>query len=535
MPSHSIRARAARGDRSASTTYRDPDLVARYLSDAAHAPGGYADGVEMPASEAQVAAVLRSARSVLAIGSQSSLTGGATPRGETVVSTARLDAIKAVGGDSIRVGAGVTLDTLESALSRVGCSYPPTPTFTGASVGGVVATNAAGAATFKHGSTRPWVRALSVVLPGGEVLDIERGETLAHPAGYFEFVFPDRRVRVPVPSYRMPNVPKISAGYFAAPRMDLIDLFIGSEGTLGVVTEVSLRVLRDRPAICRTFVPLKTREIAFSLAGDLRRAAAEAWSSGGKRGVDVAAIEHIDARGLALLREDRLDRIHGIPIPADAQMALAITIELPHGTAASDAFEQLGRASDADAPDTPLVRFSALLAAAGAADDVAIAVPGDAARHAQVIGLREALPVAVNARIRRAQATVDGRIEKTAGDLLVPFDQLPGFIDTCEKEMESRGLESASWGHLSDGNVHPNVLPRSYDDVVAGRAALLSLGREAIRLGGVPLAEHGVGRSAVKQQMLIDLYGTEGIEQMRRVKQAIDPDFKLAPGVIFPG
>ena len=97
----------------------------------------------------------------------------------------------------------------------------------------------------------------------------------------------------------------------------------------------------------------------------------------------------------------------------------------------------------------------------------------------------------------------------------------------------SRGLDAAIWGHISDGNLHPNVIPRSFADVKAGKAAILDFGREAIRLGGAPLAEHGVGRNPVKQQLLELLYGKEGINAMRAVKDAIDPDWKLAPGVLF--
>ena len=90
------------------------------------------------------------------------------------------------------------------------------------------------------------------------------------------------------------------------------------------------------------------------------------------------------------------------------------------------------------------------------------------------------------------------------------------------------------WGHISDGNVHPNVLPRSYADVERGKEAILYFGREVARLGGCPLAEHGVGRNPVKQALLRELYGEAGIEQMRAVKRALDPEWKLAPGVIFP-
>jgi D-lactate dehydrogenase (cytochrome) len=97
-----------------------------------------------------------------------------------------------------------------------------------------------------------------------------------------------------------------------------------------------------------------------------------------------------------------------------------------------------------------------------------------------------------------------------------------------------RGLDFAVWGHVSDGNVHPNVLPRSYRDVEQGKAAILEFGREVARLGGCPLAEHGVGRNLVKQALLRGLYDDGGIAEMRAVKQALDPDWKLAPGVIFP-
>ena len=167
-------------------------------------------------------------------------------------------------------------------------------------------------------------------------------------------------------------------------------------------------------------------------------------------------------------------------------------------------------------------------------DQVEIAVPGDRARAAQLLAVREAVPAAVNQRVGRARHGVDARIEKTAADMIVPFDKLEDLLTFYDAEFRRRGLDAAVWGHISDGNVHPNVIPRSFADVESGKAAILAFGREAIRLGGAPLAEHGVGRNPVKQQLLRELYGDEGIEAMRRVKRAIDPDWKLAPGVLFP-
>jgi D-lactate dehydrogenase (cytochrome) len=332
----------------------------------------------------------------------------------------------------------------------------------------------------------------------------------------------------------MPAVSKLSAGYFAEPGMDLIDLFIGSEGTLGVVTEAVLRVAPVRPAICLAFVPFADRRAALSFVGRLRQAAIATWTSGDPRGIDVSAIEHMDARSLALLREDGVDVQPGVTLSADTAMALLVTLDLAPDMSADRAYEELGLAGGSSgAPDTPLVRFCGLLAEYGVIDQTVIAVPGNRTHAARLLNIREAVPAAVNQRVGRARREVDSRIEKTAADVIVPFDRFEALLNFYQAELGRRGLDAAIWGHISDGNVHPNVIPRTFADVESGREAILAFGREAIRLGGAPLAEHGVGRNQTKQKMLTDLYGAAGIDEMRRVKATLDPAWKLSPNVIF--
>jgi D-lactate dehydrogenase (cytochrome) len=533
----SIRARAPRGTpRVASlrdAIRRDPDVVAAVLEDAAHFPGGHAGGLVTATCEADIAQALTGAASVLPIGAQSSLTGGATPMGEVVLTTNRLNRILDVGSDTVRVESGVTLTDLDEVLRRAGRYYPPVPTFLGATVGGTIATNAAGAATFKYGTTRDWVTALTVVLPNGCVLDIERGAVQAHTDGYFEITSAQSSTRVPVPGYRMPQTAKLSAGYFASPGMDLVDLFIGSEGTLGIVAEATLRVLPARPAMCLAFVPFALRVGALAFVRQVRGLARDTWRTHDPNGIDVSAIEHMDARCLELLREDGVDRQHAVTIPPAAEMALLVTLELPAGTTSARAYEEIGTAREADAPDGPLRRFCRLLDAVGVLDDVEVAVPGDDARAKQLLAVREAVPAAVNQRVGRAKQSIDGRIEKTAADMVVPFDRLEELMTAYEAGFGARGLDVAIWGHVSDGNLHPNVIPRSLADVESGKEVILELGREAIRLGGAPLAEHGVGRNRVKQQLLEQLYGKDGVDAMRAVKRALDPEWKLSPGVLF--
>jgi D-lactate dehydrogenase (cytochrome) len=296
---------------------------------------------------------------------------------------------------------------------------------------------------------------------------------------------------------------------------------------------VTLRIVPSRPAECLAFVPFADRTAALVFVRQLRDAAREAWRTGDRGGLDVSAIEHMDARCLALLREDGVDRRQRVAIPEPTAIALLVTIELPAGIDARQAYDDIGRAREAASPTTPLARFCRMLDRAGVLDDVEIAVPGERARTAQLLAVREAVPAAVNARVGRAKAAIDARIAKTAADMIVPFDRLGELLEFYRDEFARRGLDAATWGHISDGNLHPNVIPRSFADVESGKAAILAFGREAIRLGGSPLAEHGVGRHPVKQQLLEELYGRAGIEEMRRVKRVIDPEWKMAPGVIF--
>ncbi len=531
--SHRIATRPARGDHGPLPVASDPETVQSFLEDAAHYPGGYAAGVVFPRSEADVAAVVRAHDRILPIGAQSSVTGGATPRGDVVLSTSKLGSILAVGSDFARVQPGVPVVTLKERLAAEGRYYPPAPTYDGAFVGGTISTNASGAATFKYGSTRNWVRSLTVVLASGEVLDIERGQVLAHPDGYFEVASPSGVARVPVPTYTMPDVPKRSAGYFAAPGMDLIDLFVGAEGTLGVIVEATLGIVTPAPATCVALVPFSGEAAALAVVADVRERSRRTWRERDARGLDVSAVEMLDRRCLAMLHEDGSDAKYGISLPSDTDVALLIQLELAPGTTDEQAYDQIAAALEPGGDGTPLGLFCRLLDRAGVLDHVDVAVPGDRARAQQFFDFREAAPEAVKHRVAIAKQQVDAGIQKTAADMIVPFERFAEMMRVYREGYDRRGLRYAIWGHASDGNVHPNVIPRTLADVQAGQDAILEFGREVIARGGSPLSEHGVGRSAVKQALLRQLYGEQGIEQMRAVKRAFDPRGKLAPGVLF--
>jgi D-lactate dehydrogenase (cytochrome) len=494
----------------------DPAIVASFLSDAAHVAGGFAAGVAFPRSEGEVAALVARTTRVLAVGAQSSLTGGATPRGEVVLSTRALATIAPPDSRTVRAGAGVPLLELQRVLRGRGLYYPPVPTYEGAFVGGTIATNAAGAATFKYGSTRAWVEAITVVLASGDVLDISRGDTTADDSAGVDVVATSgRTLHVPLPAYAMPPVAKLSAGYFAAPAMDLIDLFIGSEGTLGVITAATLRVIR-RPRRWLALIRCAGDGQALALTAALRRQAGEAWH--GRGPLDIAAVEYMDARAVGAVPDESFRRAR-VARPGGEAALLLIQIENGGEDAAAQA-------------DAALERLQAVLSSCGVSCDPVLSAPEDERGAERLLELREAVPASVNALVAAARA-VHPEIEKTAGDMVVPFDRLEESLALYRHAFASRGLDHAIWGHASDGNLHPNVVPRTFDDVARGREALLEIARGVMAMGGAPLAEHGVGRSALKQRLLRELYGEDGIAQMRAVKRALDPGWKLSPGVLF--
>lgn len=508
------------------------------MEDAAHYPGGHTSLVVCPRDEAQLAASLKDSEAVLVVGAQSSLTGGATPMGDTVVSVSKLDAVAPPGPNTVTVQPGVTLAALREVLTAAGRAYPPVPTFEGATVGGVVSTNAAGAATFKYGATRRWVRGLTVMLATGELIDLERGQVRAADFR-FEIETSGGTIQVPVPTYQLPDVPKRAAGYAAGADLDLIDLFIGSEGTLGIVTSVTLDVLPYCPEVGFVLIACRDESQALALASRLRAESRRTWRDRDPDGLDVIAVEHMDRRCLALLREDDVPRRLGVTIPDDADTLLLAQVEFPPGTTPDRIYDDVagwGHTDSNSVPgsESPVVRLCRIVGEAGRLDATEIVAPSDRSRGAALLALREAVPEAVNRRVGIAKRTTDGTIEKTAADMIVPFAHLDESVRRFRHAFGSRGLDYAIWGHLSDANLHPNVIPRSIEDVRLGKEAILECGRHVIELGGCPLAEHGVGRNRVKQALLWQLVGARGIEEMYAVKRALDPGRKLARGVLLP-
>ncbi len=521
---------------------RDPDVVAGYLEDASGTAPGQAAGVARIESESEASALLQatlaSGEAILCQAGRTSLTAGAVPRGEVVVSVERMRAIGPIernpGGGRVIVDPGVRLDDLRRALALHELYYPPVPTYEQARIGGTVSTNAGGAATFKYGVTRPWVRALRVVLFDGDVVEVERGEESARPGEELVVRRTDGSIaHIPVPRYRLPDVKKLSAGYHAGDPLDLVDLFVGAEGTLGLITSITLDLVPQPPGLVTALVFVADFDRAIGLAAELRRAALAARAARDRRGPDVRAIEVVDSRGLALLTAAGDTGRLRVRVPAGAGTAVLLDLELPERPADGAVEEALLAACEGTAADTPLARLLSILRRHASLDDVELALPGDEARRAALRELREAVPQRVAELLAERRRAAPG-LHKVAGDLVVPFERVAEIVRCFEAGFSARGLDYAIWGHLSDGNLHPNALVRDEREVARGIEALHEFAGEAVRLGGAPLSEHGVGRDPVKQRMLRRFLGDAAIGEMRAIKRALDPPGRFAPGVLFP-
>ena len=449
-----------------------PEIPAAYLEDASGFRGE-AERLCLPSSEAELAEVLEAARrqrvAVSIAGAGTGLTGGRVPKSGWVVSLEKFRRLEFRSG-SARAGAGVALKDLQAEARRRGLFFPPDPTETLASVGGVVACNSSGARSFRYGAARRWIRRLRVAFASGAIREFGRGEAI-------DFEVP------PIP---LPRSTKHSAGYPLTPGMDWIQLIAGSEGTLAVVMEADLDLLPLPAGLVSGVVFFSDDDCALS--------AVEAW-----RAVPgLRMLEYMDANSLALMRSPFPD------IPARA--AAALLIEQEAGEEELEAWIERLEQAQADVEGSWFAASEA-----------------DRERFRQ---FRHALPEAVNEVVRR-----NGR-QKIGSDCAVPPERNREMLAYYRRALESEFPgRHVIFGHIGDAHLHPNVLPQSEEDAARGRALMVEFARQAVQWGGTVSAEHGLGKR--KAHLLALQYAPEHIEAMKAVKRRLDPDWILSPGNLF--
>ena len=417
--------------------------------------------VVMPRNAEQIAQIHRLAvRERLAItprGMGSGLSGGAIPAaGAIVLNLSSMNRILEIDFPNrvAVVEPGVITADLQAAVEREGLFYPPDPSSLRQSViGGNIAENAGGARCLKYGVTADYVTALEVVLPDGSILRTG-GKTVKNVTGY-----------------------------------DLRALFIGAEGTLGTITQATLRLL-PKPKYLRTALALF----------DSIDSAAQSVRAIMSCGVLPAAIELLDNLTITCV-----DEIKPGVLPAGAGAVLIFAVDGNYEVAVDGDLEIIARVSREQG-----------------ATDVRIARTPD--ESSRIWDARRAVSPALARR----------RPNKLGEDVCVPCSEIPAMISRVKEIARKYDLEIPVFGHAGDGNLHPNILcdRRDSAEVQRVRGAAREIFEAAVSLGGTLSGEHGIGLLK-KQFMELDL-GPEALDVMRRIKSALDPNGIMNPGKVFP-
>jgi FAD/FMN-containing dehydrogenase len=430
-------------------------------------------------------------------GSGSSMAGGAVGDGVIVdLGGFREMGPIDIGGRRVRAGAGVLCQALDRAARAAGLRFPVDPSSAAfCTIGGMASTNAAGARTLKYGAARGWITGLDCVFDDGSRATLRRGEAPPDVPAIARFLRDvGRELRSKGATMVRPGVRKESSGYGVghyARTGDVLDLVVGSEGTLAIIVGVEAALTPTPEATASVLASFRSLDAAVAGA----RLALEAGAS---------ACELLDRTFLDVAREGG-----SVPVHADTEAVLMIELEAQTALTAETAARML-----AD-----------VLRASGAVDVALGLSPEDekalwALRHA-------ASPIL---------ATLDPSLAsmQVIEDGAVPPDRLADYVRGVRAILAANATRGVIFGHAGDAHVHANVLidlrredwRRRVEDILAGVVALTT------RLGGTLSGEHGDGR--LRAPLLDESWGRDATAVFARVKHAFDPAGILNPGVKVP-
>ena len=488
------------------------DEFENYLTDASNLQGGFSDKLFIPESREEIAEILKDANAqkipITVSGARTGTVGGAIPFGGYVISLEKLNRINEINDEFAVVESGVILNDLQKAVEAKNLFYPPDPTEWSCQIGGTVATNASGARSFKYGATRKFVQRLEIVLANGDLLNLKRGEVFTRN-GFVEFKTESGNlIKAKLPTYQQPNVRKNTSGYFSAENLDAIDLFIGSEGTLGVITKIELSLMKKPQSFLSGIVFFKDEKDLLEFVEEARRFSFETRAaqiqnpkSKIQNSIDATVLEYFDKNSLDFIREK---------FP-----------ETPENVQGAIFFEQ---ETVVETEDALFEQWSNLLEKHKAELDDSWFTTSEQDLM-KMREFRHALPVAVNERIVRYKQ------RKIGTDMAVPDERFAAFLKFYEQKLMDSALDFVIFGHIGDNHLHANILPKT--EVEAEKAKHL-YGRfiaQAIMLGGTISAEHGIGK--LKSKYLNVQYGERYLSEMAELKMAFDSNGILGRGNIF--
>jgi D-lactate dehydrogenase (cytochrome) len=476
-----------------------------YLIDASNLQGGHAEKLFIPETREELSEILREANekniSVTISGSRTGTVGGAIPYGGYLVSLERFNKIIEIKEDSAIVQSAVILGDFQKAVEAQGKFYPPDPTEWSCQIGGTIVTNASGARSFKYGSTRNFVKRLEIVLPNGDFLSIKRGEVSANN-GFIELTTEQgNTIKAKVPTYSQPNTRKNTSGYFTSENLDAIDLFIGSEGTLGVIYGAELAILKMPETFFSGIIFFKDEKNLLGFVNEARKLSFETRLSPSNTQIDASLIEYFDENALKFISEKFPE------VPTDAKGAIF--------------FEQ---EATSETEDALLLQWNDLLEKNDADLEKSWFTTTDQDRQ-KMRDFRHALPVSVNEWIVRHKQ------RKVGTDMAVSDETFPSMLKFYRDILAKYNLNYVIFGHIGDNHLHVNILPKDADEMQKAKFAYGRFIAQSLMLNGTISAEHGIGK--LKKHYAYVMFGERYLNEMAELKKAFDKKGILGRGNLF--
>jgi D-lactate dehydrogenase (cytochrome) len=465
------------------------DLIAPYLTDASNYSGGIAEEVIIPDTSEELANFLKNEnRPITVAGAGTGLTASRIPSGGIIVSLERLNHISNIVDGRVKIGPAVTLKTLQEALHPTCWFYPPNPTETWASLGGNLATNASGSRSYKYGVTRDYVEEVEMILVDGRKTVIHRGLTISEPLQFED----GSKITFPEVSYMSPEC-KNAAGYFVQPGMDWLDLFVGSDGTLGIFTEIILRLVVCPEDFVSGILFFENEHSCWKLIPQIK-------SFKGQK-IDPCSLEYFDHNALDRLRTKYEN------IPKNSRAALF--------------FEQdVSRKKDFDVILDSWYKFLS-----DEKVDLDSSWFSQGPKDIKMFhGFRHDVPVILN------EENILAKRVKLSTDMAVADKYFLPMMEFYSKTLSAAELDYVMFGHLGDNHLHINLLPdksqRDYAQNIYDQ-----LVNQVLRWGGTVSAEHGIGK--LKKKYFAEMIGPEGLDDLRKIKFCFDPNNRMGSGNIL--
>lgn len=504
---------------------------------------GNADTISFPVCEQDIRNTIMEMSSrnieITVQGSRTGVTAGAVPLKGHILNLERMNKITGMSYDESEAGfylyvqPGILLSKLKeyieskefettgwesdsiSALEKFRQAgewfFPPDPTETSASLGGMTACNASGARTFYYGPTRNYIKALEIVTADASMLKLERKQNQADGL-VFSLVSDNGNVYTgKLPNYLMPNV-KNAAGYHVSSDMELIDLFIGSEGTLGIITSIKLQLVRKPGFIWGMTAFIPNEDAAMKFVQEIRNKR----DAENDESFKLAAIEYFNKNALDLLKNMK-----------KCNEAFSGSPEIPEGNYVAIYTEFHGD-SEEQVCNIAMEATEILEACGGNGDDTWLA--SNSSEMERMHYFRHAIPEAVNLTIDILRKN-DPKLSKLGTDMAVPDEKLEEVVHMYNMDLLQEGLQSVIFGHIGNNHLHVNIIPKTMEEYERGRALYLRWAEKVVKMGGTISAEHGTGK--IKTALLRQMYGDFGIKEMKKLKAVFDPRNLLNRGNIF--